>query len=196
MQPPATTMHIVAICGSLRKDSFNRCLLDAAQALCPAGMSITINDDLRHLPLFDEDLEDAAGNGPESVQRFKQAVAEADGLIIATPEYLNSIPGVLKNGIDWLSRGSPAILADKPVAIIGATIGNWGTRLSQAALRQVLFATESLVMPHPSTFVRSAAKSFDADGALADARLQASLAKMTEQLGLWIARVRQDPAAH
>ena len=192
MTSTAPVLQIVAICGSLRQDSFNRRLLVAAQALCPPGMTITINDDLRALPLLDEDLENEAGEGPPVVQRFKQAVAAADGLLIATPEYNNSIPGVLKNALDWLSRGNPAALPDKPVAVIGATTGMWGTRLSQAALRQVLYATEALVMPRPSTFVRTADKSFDAGGALADPRLQASLEKMLPQFALWIARVRQD----
>ncbi len=187
-----STLNIVAICGSLRKDSFNRRLLVTAQAVCPPGMSITINDDLRELPLLDEDLENEAGEGPLAVQRFKQAVAGADGLLIATPEYSNSVPGVLKNGLDWLSRGNPSALPDKPVAVIGATTGLWGTRLSQAALRQVLYATEALVMPHPSTFARTVDKSFDAGGTLTDAHLQASLEKMLPQFALWIERVRQD----
>jgi chromate reductase len=119
----AGSIRIIAISGSLRKGSFNLRLLDAAQTVCPAGMSITINDDLRYLPLFDEDLEDEMGNGPASVMRFKRLVAQADGLIIATPEYSNSIPGGLKNALDWLSRGNASPFAEMPTAIIGATMG-------------------------------------------------------------------------
>lgn len=186
----ASPIRIIAISGSLRKGSYNRALLAAAQMACPAGMSITINDDLRNLPLFDEDLEDEMGNGPDSVMRFRKLVAEADGLIIATPEYSNSIPGGLKNALDWLSRGDASPLVEMPTAIIGATTGGWGTRLSQAALRQVLYSTESLVMPNPSNFVRQAAASFDETGTLTDERLKQSLAEMVASLGKWIERVR------
>jgi chromate reductase len=191
----AKPIHIIAISGSLRKGSFNLRLLEAAQMACPARMSITINDDLRNLPLFDEDLEDEMGNGPEVVVRFKNLVAQADGLIIATPEYSNSIPGGLKNALDWLSRGDTSPLEEMPTAIVGATTGGWGTRLSQAALRQVLYSTGSLVMPDSSNFVRQAASSFDQSGALTDERLKKSLAEMVENLGQWIARVRPNGAS-
>src|SRR5581483_11429227 len=90
------------------------------------------------LPLFDEDLEPATLGGPDAVRQLRAQVAAGDGLLIATPEYNQSLPGVLKNAIDWLSRPWPdEVLAGKPVAVIGASSGRWGARLAQAALRQV-----------------------------------------------------------
>ena len=136
-------MVILAIPGSLRRRSFNRMLLEAAVECAPEGMNIAIAG-LEGIPLFSEDLE-AAGE-PEAVAVLRGGVERADGLLIATPEYNQSIPGGLKNAIDWLSRREE-VLARKPVCIVGATAGRWGTRLAQAALRQVLGATESLVMP-------------------------------------------------
>jgi len=136
-------MVILAIPGSLRRRSFNRMLLEAAVECAPEGMNIAIAG-LEGIPVFSEDLE-AAGE-PEAVVVLRGRVERAEGLLIATPEYNQSIPGGLKNAIDWLSRREE-VLVRKPVCIVGATAGPWGTRLAQAALRQVLGATESLVMP-------------------------------------------------
>lgn len=177
---------VLAIAGSLRLGSYNRRLLEAAAELAPAGMTVTIFHDLRALPLFDEDLELATGGGPESVRELRDAVAAADGLLIATPEYNWSIPGVLKNAIDWLSRPPQEVLANKPVAIIGATAGQWGTRLAQAALRQVLTATESLVMPAPVLFVRAASDVFDEAGRLQDARARRALGEVLTSFAKWM----------
>ena len=107
--------------------------------------------------------------------------------MIATPEYNQSIPGVLKNAIDWLSRPTcEAIWVGKPVAITGATPGRWGTRLAQAALRQTLTATECLVMPSPMLFIGSAESLFDADGDLNDAATLASLRVFVNAFSQWI----------
>jgi chromate reductase len=115
------------------------------------------------------DLEQATAGGPEMVRRFENIVRSAHGLLIATPEYNWSMPGVLKNAIDWLSRPAPdEVLVDKPVAVIGASSGKWGTRLAQAALRQVLTATEAAVLPRPALFVREAEQLFDPAGRLVD----------------------------
>ena len=164
-------MNILAIPGSLRRGSFNRLLLQAAVERAPAGMEIHLYDGLASLPLFDADLEsDTGGRGPQPVCDLRTAVAAADGLLIATPEYNHSIPGVLKNAIDWLSRPAPEeVLIGRPVAVIGASSGRWGTRLAQSALRQVLFATESVPLPSPALFVRDAGQVFDAEGRLVDA---------------------------
>ena len=129
-------MHILGLGGSLRDASFNRALLDEAAALAPAGAEL----DLGHvavagtLPLFDQDIVDRDGF-PPAVERLKEALRAADGLLIATPEYNWGIPGFLKNAIDWAARPSgdiPAVFGDLPVALIGAG-GGAGTRLAQSA---------------------------------------------------------------
>lgn len=143
--------------------------------------------DLGTIPLFNEELE--AGGGPESVRALRDALASAQGLLISTPEYNWSIPGVLKNAIDWLSRPPEEVLAGKPVAIMGATTGRGGTRLAQATLRQVLTSTESLVMPSPTLFVNGP-NAFDADGHLIDASTRAQLDKLLAAFGKWIEGAR------
>ncbi|HEX9491843.1 MAG TPA: NADPH-dependent FMN reductase [Thermoanaerobaculia bacterium] len=118
------------------------------------------------MPLFDEDLE--GQNGPEAVAHLRQQVLAADGILIATPEYNQSMTGVLKNAIDWLSRPPDEVLAGKPVAVIGATTGGWGTRLAQAAVRQTLYAAEAIVLPKPALYIRDASSLFDSEGRLTD----------------------------
>ena len=129
---------IVGISGSLRRDSFNTALLRAATAMMPDGAQLTIGS-IRGIPLYDADVE--AEGIPQPVTELKDAIAAADGLLLATPEYNNSMAGVLKNAIDWLSR-PPAdikrVFGGKPVAILGATPGNFGTALAQIAWLPVL----------------------------------------------------------
>jgi chromate reductase len=185
------SVDVVALCGSLRRGSFNRLLLRAAAQHAPAGMRIEIVDGLEAIPLFNEDLERETAGGPENVRRLRERVGSADGLLIATPEYNHSIPGALKNTIDWLSRGGPEpVLTRKPVAIVGASGGPWGTRLAQAALRQVLYATESAVLPGPALFVREAERLFDESGALVDERTRRTLDGVMTAFAHWIARVQ------
>ena len=174
-------MKILAIAGSLRRGSFNRLLLRAAAERLP---TIDIFDELASVPLFDEDLE--SGAPIESVVALRDRVAAANGLLISTPEYNWSIPGVLKNAIDWLSRPPMEVLARKKIAIIGASGGTWGTRLAQAALRQTLTATESIVMPAPALFVARAENVFDADGHLVDARVAQQLDAVLAAFAQWI----------
>ncbi|HEY8130476.1 MAG TPA: NADPH-dependent FMN reductase [Thermoanaerobaculia bacterium] len=174
-------LHILAIAGSLRRGSYNRLLLRAA-----AGVSIY--EELSSIPLFNEDLE---ASDPESVCRLREAVASADGLLISTPEYNWSIPGMLKNAIDWLSRPPAEVLIGKPVAIIGASAGRWGTRLAQAALRQTLTATESLVMPAPAMFVRDASEIFDEAGRLTNKTVRDQLDGVLATFDRWISLVRR-----
>ena len=161
---PARTLEVLAIAGSLRRGSWNRRLLAAATELAPPRLHLTVYDDLTSIPMFDEDHE-LTGRG--GVDALCARIAACDGLLLSTPEYNRSIPGVLKNAIDWISRTD--VLAGKPVAVIGATPGRWGTRLAQAELRRVLEATEAVVMPAPAVFVREVEALFNADGALSDA---------------------------
>jgi len=156
--------------------------------LLRAAAGVSIYEELSSIPLFNEDLE---ASDPESVRRLRSAVASADGLLISTPEYNWSIPGVLKNAIDWLSRPTEEVLIGKPVAVIGASGGRWGTRLAQAALRQTLTATESLVMPAPAMFVRDAAGIFDEAGHLTDKTVRDQLDNVLAAFDHWISLVRR-----
>ena len=189
-----TTFHttpvrrVLCLAGSLRRDSWNRRLLHAAVALAPAGVTAHVYEALGAVPLFDEDLERAEPGGPEGVRALRAAIAAADGVVIATPEYNHALPGVLKNALDWLSRKDET-LADLPVAVLGASSGPWGTRLAQASLRQVLHTCGALVMPSPTLFVAHAAQRFDAHGRLADPVLEASLAGFMDAFAAWIGRV-------
>lgn len=186
---PSHPLRILALSGSLRRNGYNRRLLEQAALLAPPRLAIEVYDELAAVPLFDEDLEAATAGGPDGVRRLRAAVAAADGLLIATPEYNQSLPGVLKNALDWLSRSAPdAVLAGKPVAITGASSGRWGTRLAQTALRHVLTACGANVMPAPMLFMRDAAQAFDADGQLVDAGARAGLDALLVALEDWTDR--------
>jgi chromate reductase len=179
-----TEKPVLALAGSLRRDSMNRLLLKAAAQVAPDGMTLTVYD-LASVPLFNEDLE--TDGGPAGVQRLRRAVAASRGILIATPEYNHSVPGVLKNSIDWLSRPGPEeVLQRKPIALVGVTSGQWGTRLAQAALRQILFATESLVMPESAMFVRQGKGLFDAEGRLHDEAARGSLRDLLQNFAAWM----------
>lgn len=186
--------RVLCLPGSLRRDSWNRHLLLAAAAHAPATLSLQLYEGLGTIPLFDEDIGQSRPCDLTGVTALRSAVAAADGLLIATPEYNQSLPGVLKNALDWLSLDSPQgeVLNQKPVAITGASTGPWGTRLAQTALRQVLHACGALVMPAPTLFVASAASRFRADGTLADEALAASLHRLTTALERWIAQLQPE----
>ena len=138
-------MRVLGISGSLRRESHNTILLRAAGRVVEEhGVGFEVFDGLKAIPPYDED--DDVGDGPAAVARLRRAIADADALLFATPEYNSSIPGVLKNAVDWASRppdGSP--LRNKPVAVIGASIGVFGAVWAQADLRKVLGATGARV---------------------------------------------------
>ena len=160
---------IIGLCGSLRRGSFNLMLLRAAVDAAPPGTSIE-PESIREIPLYDGDVEAEQGL-PPVVQRLKDRIAAADGLLIVTPEYNNSMPGVLKNAIDWLSR-PPADVArvfrGRPVAIMGATPGQGGTALSQAAWLPVLRTLGMRPWFEGRLQLPAATKAFDSDGRLVD----------------------------
>lgn len=185
------SLRILCLPGSLRRASWNRRLLQAAVTHAPPGVAAEVYEELAAVPLFDEDLEQAEPGGPAGVRALRTAIAAADGVVIATPEYNHALPGVLKNALDWLSRESPEgeVLADRPVGVLGASSGPWGTRLAQASLRQVLHTCGALVMPAPTLFVAHAAQRFDAQGTLVDPALQASLERFMGAFAGWVARV-------
>jgi NAD(P)H-dependent FMN reductase len=160
---------IVGLAGSLRKASFNASLLRAVAQLAPQGTTVEIGS-IRGIPLYDGDLEEASGI-PDRVRELKDQIAAADGLLIATPEYNNAMPGVLKNAIDWLTR-PPADIArvfgNKPVAIIGATPGPGGTLLAQSSWLPVLRTLKTHAWFGGRLTVSNASKVFDAEGNLTD----------------------------
>jgi chromate reductase len=175
----ARPMRILGISGSLRRDSHNTRLLRAASDALPAGAELIAWDGLAGLPIFDEDLE---ADRPERVEEFFAAVQQADAILIATPEYNASLPGGLKNALDWASRPFPDnLLKDKPTAVIGASTGLFGAVWAQAEARKVLKASGAHVIESELP-VGMADAAFDADGGLADPELAARLADLIGDL--------------
>jgi NAD(P)H-dependent FMN reductase len=170
--------HLVGFSGSLRKGSFNSALLRAAAGMVPEGSRLDIAS-IADFPLYNGDDETATGV-PASVERLKDAIAAADGLLIATPEYNNSIPGVAKNAIDWLSRPAPDIprvFGGKCVALIGASPGGFGTILSQNAWLPVLRTLGAELWTGGRLMVSRAGQVFDASGAIVDPKIEDALRK-------------------
>lgn len=161
------TLNVLGIPGSLRSGSYNRALLEAAQEAAPEGIEITIFD-LDTIPMYDPDI-DNDDDRPAAARALKAAIAEADALLIATPEYNHGIPGVLKNAIDWASRpAGRSPLAGKPTAIMSVVTGMWGGIRAQSALRQVLHGTSTPVVARPEVLVSGARQKFDDEGRLTD----------------------------
>ena len=159
-------MKILAISGALRKASTNTGLARALTEVAPDGVTIEVAT-LHGIPLYDGDLEADSGK-PDAVKALDSKIRVADGVIVVTPEYNFSIPGVLKNATDWLSRGGSPFRW-KRVAVIGAAAGPLGTGRSQYHLRQNLQGLEAIVMPKPEFFAANNEQKFDAEGNLTDA---------------------------
>ncbi len=151
--------RILAVAGNLRQGSYNRGLLRAAEELAPEWIEVRFFD-IGQLPFFNEGVE-AAGD-PEPVRRFKDALAASNAVLIATPEYNGTVPGVLANAIDWASRSSGrSVLRNKPVAVMGAVLGLSGSANAQATLRGVLGRIGAIVVPDPRVLVPHASRLFD-----------------------------------
>jgi chromate reductase len=182
---------IIGLSGSLKRRSFNTMLLRAATLLAPAGTTIEIAS-MHGIPLYDGDTEAAEGIPPH-VQALKDTIAAADGLLIATPEYNNSVPGVLKNTIDWLSR-PPADIArvfrGRSVAVMGATPGAGGTILAQAALLPILRTLGTAPWFGGRMMVSNAASVFDDEGSLHDPATQARLQAFVTGFAAFVASTR------
>jgi len=162
----AEILRILGFAGSLRRGSYNRALLRAAQGLAPEGMRIETFD-LVEVPLYNGDVE--AEGDPPGVAAFKQAIRAADGVLMVTPEYNHGVPGVMKNAIDWASRPpNDAVLGRKPVGLLGASPGMTGSARGQTQLRQSFEFTNSFCMPQPEVLVARAHEKFDAEGKLTD----------------------------
>ena len=164
--------RLLGISGSLRKGSFNTALLRAAASLLPADTTLDIRT-LHGVPLYDADVENSTGI-PQEAGALKDAFAAADGVLLATPEYNNGIPGVFKNAIDWMSR-PPAdikrVFTGRRVALLGASPGGFGTTLSQVAWLPVLRTLETNPWFGAKLLVPGASKVFDAQGAIVDAAI-------------------------
>lgn len=184
-------MKVVGISGSLRAGSFNTAALRAAQELAPTGMTIetaAIGD----LPLYNDDIR-AAGYPPE-VQRLRAQLSVADAILFVTPEYNYSIPGVLKNAIDWASRPPEQPFNDKPVAIMGASGGILGTARAQYQLRQMLVFLNAHPINKPEVMIGQAGTKFDETGRLTDEPTRDFIRQLLVALANWTLRLKGEPA--
>jgi chromate reductase len=183
-----TPFLILGIAGRLRRASHNKGLVRAAGEVAPPGVVVEAFD-IAPIPLYDEDVRERGD--PEPVRRFKERIAAADALLIATPEYNYSLPGVLKNAIDWASRPAATTpLKRKPVAVTGASGGGFGTVRAQLALRQVFVFTESYCLLKPELLVSRASEKFDVDGNLTDPQVREGLRALLVALIEWSRRLR------
>ena len=180
-----TPIRVLGISGSLRRSSFNTALLESAAQLLPPGMTLEIFD-LSALPMYNQDDEKPF---PPEVVDFRRRLEQADALLIASPEYNASITGALKNAIDWASRPPNQPLNGKPVAIMGASTGNFGTLRAQLHLRQILTHVGALTLPKPEVLVARAGQAFTPDGDLIDETARGFLRDLLVALADWTIRV-------
>jgi chromate reductase, NAD(P)H dehydrogenase (quinone) len=175
-------MRVLGISGSLRRDSHNTELLRAAAALLPPGAELELWGDLKAVPPYDADDDYGLVGRPESLRSLDAAIRDADVVLFSTPEYNHSIPGALKNALDWLSRPlAQSPLRGKPVAVVGASTGLFGAVWAQAELRKVLAAIGARVVDRELP-VGMAADAFTEDGGLADGDLELTLADLLAEL--------------
>lgn len=182
--------RILGICGSLRPGSFNRALLEACREFLPEGAELEIRTS-GELPHYDASLD--GENPPAPVAEFRERVAAADALLFGVPEYNYSLPGVLKNAIDWASRPAfRSALAGKPAGIVSATTGPLGGARAQGHLKLVLSSTLSPVFPSVEMLVGEAAKKFDADGRLVEEAARRRLERYVQGFVAWVRLLPRD----
>ena len=183
----SSKIHVLGISGSLRQASWNSGLLRAAGSVLPEGMALEIAD-LADIPLYNQDHD--GPSAPEAVKQLKERIRAADALLIATPEYNASIPGVLKNAIDWASRPmSESPFSGKPLAIMGAG-GISGTIRAQLALRQISTSLNTLPLNRPAVQIMRSWEKFDAEGNLTDEQARQDIRALLEALAAWTRRLR------
>ena len=181
------TLHILGIAGSLRVGSYNRSALCAAARMAPAGSAVDIVE-IGGIPLFNQDQEKQM---PPVVMDFKKRIRDADAILIATPEYCYSIPGVLKNAIDWASRPyGESAWRGKPVAIMGVSEGTYGTILAQQHLRQIFVDLKMFPINEPEVMICDAAKYFDEHGDISDHATKELVRQLLQNLVDWTMRLR------
>jgi chromate reductase len=181
---------ILGIAGSLRQQSYNKGALRAAAQVVPPGVALEIFE-INGIPPFSEDDEESP---PAKGAELKKRIREADAILISTPEYNYSIPGVLKNAIDWASRpyGDSAWFG-KPVAIMGASIGGFGTARAQYHLRQCFVFLNMFPLNQPEVMISNASERFDAEGNLKDEKVKENIRKLLESLVTWTKRLGPAP---
>jgi chromate reductase len=183
----AGTVSILGIAGSLRRGSFNAATLRVAQELAPARVTIE-SFDIAPIPLYNEDVFQQGFPAP--VEDLRARIKAADGLLIVTPEYNYSIPGVLKNAIDWASRPPDQPFDGKPIGLMGASPGTHGTSRAQYHLRQCFVFLNGLVMNRPEVMIPVAQGKFDANGALTDQTTRDFIAAHLAAFEAWVLRLR------
>ncbi|HYZ31135.1 MAG TPA: NADPH-dependent FMN reductase [Crenalkalicoccus sp.] len=183
------TIRVLGISGSLRRGSYNTAALRAARELAPAGMEIETYEGLRDLPPYDEDVRQQGF--PPPVAELRARIKAADALLIVTPEYNYSVPGVLKNAIDWASRPPEQPFDGKPIAIMGASPGALGTARAQAHLRLMFIFLNGLLVNRPEVMIGQAASRFDAEGRLIDEPTREFVRALLVALKDWTERLRR-----
>lgn len=182
-------VRVLGLCGSLRRDSLNMKLLQLAGQLMPPGMDLTVSSQLADLPLYNFDIQEAGW--PAAADDLRDEMEGCDGLLVAAPEYNGTISAPLKNAIDWLSRyRDPNPLADKPCALMSASISLLGGARVQYDLRRSLGLNGALVMPRPEVFVAKAHEKFDSAGNLQDPAGIDLLRLQMAEFCTWIRRMR------
>ncbi len=181
-------MNVIGISGSLRKGSFNTAALRAAQGLAPEGMTIE-RAEIGDLPLYNDDVR--AAGFPPPAERLRAQIAAADAVLLVTPEYNYSISGVLKNAIDWASRPPSQPFEAKPVAIMGASPGLFGSARAQYHLRQMLIFLNAMPVNRPEVMIGQAQNKFDADGNLTDEPTREFIRKLLVALRDWTERLQR-----
>ena len=184
-------MNVIGISGSLRKGSFNTAALRAAQGLAPEGMTIE-RAEIGDLPLYNDDVR--AAGFPPPAERLRAQIAAADAVLLVTPEYNYSISGVLKNAIDWASRPPSQPFEAKPVAIMGASPGLFGSARAQYHLRQMLIFLNAMPVNRPEVMIGQAQNKFDADGNLTDEPTREFIRKLLVSLRDWTERLKRNAA--
>ncbi len=175
-------LRLLGISGSLRRDSFNTALLRAASTLVPEGVSLEVRT-LHGIPLYDGDVE--AQGIPAEVTALREAIRAADGLVLSSPEYNNSVPGVFKNAIDWLSRGAGQPFAGKPLVLVSASPGGFGGARAQLAWLPVFATLGARSLHSPQFYLSAANRAFNPDGSLAEERTQEQLRKLLVAFAAW-----------
>jgi chromate reductase len=184
-------LRVLGFAGSLRERSYNRAALRAAIELAPAGMAIETFD-IAPIEPYNEDVKQRGF--PPPVQEFREKIRAADALLIVTPEYNHSIPGVLKNAIDWASRPPDQPFNGTPIAIMGASPGRLGTVRAQEHLRSCFVFLNAPVMAQPEVLIGNAAQMFDAEGRLTDPPTREFVGKLLTSLADWTRRLARAPA--